>query len=396
MSDNNKTKCIELQDQKPNNGKKIQWRIKKKDAKRLAESYKWIAPAVMPLKERFEKRAEKLCMCAGTLIYSPVIGGGKRLTNAYFCQLPLCPICMWRRSEKIHGQTYKIINHLEESGKNYKYIFLTLTVKTIPGEELNGALDGIQEAWKRMINRAAFKKMSRGWIKTLEISYNYKTEEFHPHLHVIIAVDPEYLDEKKNYIEQSDWRKMWQETMRIDYDPFVDVRMVVKDKGRKKGKDNGEIGFGGAIAELSKYTTKPDSIMPPWHNKSALKKFEASPTGIKIKNKKHAEELTNSIIRWLDPALHKRQRIGHGGEIEKARRELKLEDIEKSSLINTDGEPEKGQVDKSVKIVFRFDRLYDNYILYRIYKITETGEEVDLPLSDYYKITMDSRPRAPT
>ena len=381
-----KTTKTKLQDYKRNNGKKIQWRMKKKYARRLAESYKRLALKIMSLRERFEKRAEKLCMCAGTLTYSPVIGGGKKLVNAYFCQLPLCPICMWRRSEKIHGQVYKVMNHLEESGKDFKYVFLTLTIKNMPGEKLNDALNEMQEAWNRMVRRAAFKKMSRGFIRMLEVTYNYKDKEFHPHLHVIIAVDPKYLDEKEDYVLHREWLQMWRDSMRLDYDPWVRIQMVVK--GRSKTKN--EISFNGAVAELSKYTTKPDSIMPPWYDKKALAKFEKSDTGIKIESKKHAEKLTDEIIRWLDPALHKRQRIGWGGELYKARKELKLEDIENSSLIDTDGQDKTGQVDKSIKILFGFNPLYDDYVLYRIYKIMEDGEEVDLPLACYYEITMNS------
>ena len=334
MSVHNKTEKTKLQDHKPNNGKKIEWRIKKKDVKRIAGNYERTAPTVPPLRERFEKRAESLNMCANTLIFNPVEGGDMKLESAFFCKLPLCPICSWRRSEKIHGQVYRVINHLEESGEDYRYIFLTLTIRSVPGEELVDALDNMKNAWNRLVRREAVKKMSKGWIRTLEISYNYKTETFHPHLHVIMAVDSGYLDEKVNYIHQVEWRKLWEEANRIDYDPWVDVRMVRKNTVKKYEKEYGVIGFGGAVAELSKYTVKPESIMPPWHNKKELKKFERSKTGIKIKNKKHAEELGDGIVRWLDPALHNRRRIGWGGELKKTHKKLNLEDIEESNLVN--------------------------------------------------------------
>ena len=87
-----------MRDHKPKSAKKNHWRIKREEARRLAESYKRVSPTVVSLRERFEKRAENLCMCAGTFTYNPVAGGGKKLANVCFCKLPLCPICMWIRN----------------------------------------------------------------------------------------------------------------------------------------------------------------------------------------------------------------------------------------------------------------------------------------------------------
>lgn len=49
-------------------------------------------------------------------------------------------MCAWRRSLKIFGQVSKVMDHVEKN-YNYRYIFLTLTVKNCYGEDLKDTLD---------------------------------------------------------------------------------------------------------------------------------------------------------------------------------------------------------------------------------------------------------------
>jgi hypothetical protein len=53
-----------------------------------------------------------------------------------------------------------------------------------------------------------------------------------------------------NYIKQSDWIQIWKKSLRIDYEPIVDVRAI------KKGS-NPEV----LIPELLKYCTKESDLV---------------------------------------------------------------------------------------------------------------------------------------
>ena len=67
-------------------------------------------------------------MCATVLQFKKDTEQKRKLHQAYFCQLRLCPVCNWRRSLKIFSQVSKIIQAIEQD-REHAYIFLTLTQK---------------------------------------------------------------------------------------------------------------------------------------------------------------------------------------------------------------------------------------------------------------------------
>jgi len=377
-----------LQDQN-RRGKNVEWRVKRKTALQLGDSFERLAQINPVMGERYTRRAANICQCAQYLNFNPTVTGEIKLANAYFCKMPLCPVCAWRRSEKLYGQTGKVISHLEASEANYAYILLTLTVKNVSGPELSGALDGLSAAWNRLVRRTPFKKAVKGWLRSTEITHNWKSGEFHPHLHILLAVDREYLTDKKNYIDHGRWMKLWQESLRVDYDPWVDIRRVKKEKD-KLGRG---LTYAGAIAEVAKYTSKPADYMVPWWDKKALRRFEKD-NKVLVATKKQADAMTDEVVSWLDPALHKRRRTGMGGIFKETHKLLNLDDLEDGDLVNTDNEEEKAVVDKNTTLVYSWSRRFEDYMLYRIYRV-EDGEEYDIPLEDYEKACMGRRYNRP-
>ena len=119
-------------------GKEIDWRGKKLKTIDLAKSYRRLSLNVNPM---FENKAFRVRDCGTYLEYKKFIDTGeKKLHQANFCKVRLCPMCAWRRSLKIFGQVSIVMDHVEEN-YNYKYIFLTLTVKNCYGEDLRDTLD---------------------------------------------------------------------------------------------------------------------------------------------------------------------------------------------------------------------------------------------------------------
>jgi hypothetical protein len=72
-----------------------------------------------------------------------------------------------------------------------------------------------------------------------------------------MMVEPGYFD-GKNYLSQQKWTQMWQDCLRADYTPVVDVRVVKPKKKALEGQTDAAIQA--AVAETFKYTVKPDDL----------------------------------------------------------------------------------------------------------------------------------------
>ena len=210
-----------------------------------------------------------------------------KLVSANSCKVRLCPACAWRRMNKYAMENAKMLTNFAVS-TNYQYIFLTVTIKNVRGEELSKAITEMLQAWKKMVKIRRIKHIIIGSIRNLEITYNKTLDNYHPHIHALIAVPPAYFGEY--YINQKEWRNYWANAMRIDYDPQVDVRKI-KDILNKK-----------SIYEISKYVAKIGSFLDLPQNK------------------------LDNVVMWLESALSSRRIISYSGVFKKWRHEQKLLD----------------------------------------------------------------------
>ena len=228
-----------------------------------------------------------------------------KLYHANFCRDRLCPMCSWRRSYKIFGQVSQIMNLL---GNNYRYIFLTLTVPNCEPEGLNKLIDDMVKGWHRLVNRKAFKTVVKGFFRALEVTRNKKTGTYHPHFHVVIAVEPHYFKDEK-YIKRDEWLQLWKQSMKDDTITQVDVRTM---KNKKTGEVSGEA-LASAVAETAKYAVKSaDYIF------------------------KNNDSLMDEIVLTLSSALSHRRLTAFGGCFAEAREKLGLDDCEDGDLIHID------------------------------------------------------------
>ena len=243
-----------------------------------------------------KRRAQRTLDC-GTYLGFAEIDGGVRLVQANFCGGRLCPTCNWRRSLRIYSTTSRIMDCLDVTyGKGIKYLFLTLTVKNVPGDKLSATIDAMAEAYHRMANNKAWKRRVKGAMRTLEITINHETAEYHPHYHLILVVDGKYATKSdETYWTHADWQAAWKQAARLDYDPQVSIERV---KGRKKG-----------IAEISKYMAKDaDYILP------------------------NDPETTDRVVADLTNHMHKRRLISYTGLMREARISLGIGDPERMPL----------------------------------------------------------------
>lgn len=339
-------------------GKDNNWKERKKSNLKLADSYKRLG----------FKKYYRVVDCSTFLEFVVTKSSSLKLLKANFCKVRLCPMCAWRRSLKIFGQVSKVMDKVEKN-YNYKYIFLTLTVRNCYGEDLKDTLDLMTKSFNKLSERKAFKQAIKGYFRSLEVTYdknefitnemyikkidyyskvglkigdkNPNFNKYHPHFHLILAVNESYFKDTRIYLTQDDWTNFWKKSLKVDYTPVIDVRRV-----KSKNKD-----FGKVIAETAKYTVKADDYL------------------IKDENGKIDEDLTDNVVETLDKALHRKRLVSFGFIFKEIHRQLKLDDPEEGRLENQNIEDELR--DDLTDIILR----YQWNIGIKNYKLVEVTED---------------------
>ncbi|WP_438838182.1 protein rep, partial [Streptococcus pluranimalium] len=160
----------------------------------------------------------------------------------------------------------KLLTRLHTDYPNkFKFQFLTLTVKNCKGSELRDTIKQMTTAFNKMSRYKAFDTIVKGYIRRVEVTYNDKRDDYHPHIHALLVVPSQYKPSKKEYVNQKEWRDLWAKAMKLDYDPNVDIRLV-RNK-RKIDEDNTTNGTNkmlvpgfAAVQEISKYQVKPIEV----------------------------------------------------------------------------------------------------------------------------------------
>ena len=204
---------------------------------------------------------QKIANCALTLkaqvLLHPESKPEVNLQAARVCNTRLCPFCEWRRSRVWRKRLYTGITAMYEDYPTYKGVFLTLTAKAVPLEELGGRIDEMNAAWNRLTKRAFWP--TDFWFRRTEITVG--SGSFlgpiyaHPHFHVLLLVPANYFG--KNYVKQVTWAQQWGEAMRLDYQPVIDVRAAKQNS--KAGQDHAADAKS-AVIEASKYATKATDL----------------------------------------------------------------------------------------------------------------------------------------
>lgn len=263
---------------------------KKKDALLLADVYDRLG---------LDGRMARVADCGSFLEYH-VTPEAKMLHSANFCKDRLCPMCNWRRSLKIFGQVSQVMDELER--QQYRFLFLTLTVRNCSSEDLPATVQVLYDGWRQLYHKhKIFRRSIEGTFRSLEITRNFKAGTYHPHLHVILAVRPDYF--RCGYIPQSDWSYMWRSCCSLDYNPIVDIRTI-------KPNDKG---LSGAVAEVAKYAVKSSDFL-----------------------RGTSDDMARTAWDFLT-ALSGRRLCSFTGIFTKVRKALALDDIESGDLINVDG-----------------------------------------------------------
>lgn len=305
----------EVLSDKRKNGKERPWKPKKVRSLMLADSFQRLGE---------EKRSMCVRFCSSQLAFAVnTETGEKRLHSADFCRERLCPMCAWRKSLKSFYEVSRVIDVAQVEQPTLVPIFLTLTLQNCSGDDLGNTLDVIFEGWKRLINNKRMKRIFKGWFRALEVTYNKKTDTFHPHIHAILMVDKGYF-KGKDYMTTAEWVKAWRKACRLSYDPVCDIRKV---KGGSK-----------AIKEVSKYTVKDSDFIS------------------------EDKALTDKLVATLSKALRNRRLYAFGGLLKEIAKRLGADCPDEGDLVHIDEDGELRNDVRQMIVVYRWSMGLANYI----------------------------------
>lgn len=309
-----------------------------------------------PLSHSYERlgmvgNAERVRHCGDWLDFADTPDGFK-LYDARFCRDRLCPMCSWRRSYKIFGQISQVMDLI---AGEYEFLFLTLTVINCKGSDLSATISKMQKAWTSYFvrpnrtNRRA-KDVIKGYFKVLEITHNLDKyackyikhngkkkkipiivnghripnpyyDTYHPHFHVILAVNKSYFT-SRDYIEQDEWLKMWQKAYG---DPNITQVYIEKCKPKKSDIKAGEQyvrTLSSAVAEVAKYAVKSSDYIGFFDK-------DGNP-------RTYSKSVIDSAVVALTDGLYHRRLCEFGGVFRDARDKLQLDDCEDGDLVHID------------------------------------------------------------
>ena len=217
------------------------------------------------------------------------INGKVKLIQTNSCRVRLCPICAYKRSLAVYRNVRSIYTLLQRQPRN-KYLFLTLTIRNVAAEQLQAAIDNLNTGYVKLMRNKAYKTITLGAIRTIEVTYNAARGDYHPHIHALIHTTNDIYC-GRNYISQQQLKADWERVNNLDYDVQVDIRRFHARNADAAGKE---------LAEIAKYAVKPSDYV----GQSA------------------------DVVATFDRALHQRKLITMSGSFRKAAKELHISDVE--------------------------------------------------------------------
>lgn len=300
-----------------------------------------LSDVVLPNGVRPGLRGLRVRDCSTYLEFSGPARDSLHLTRANFCRDRLCPQCNKRRSLKIFAQTSAVMDYLQEHFPGYQYIFLTMTVKNCSSDELSATIDLLQSGWRHFYHESGYFRKKHvydpepvfmGSFRALEVKRADDGVNWHPHLHVIVAVPSSYFRSDR-YMHTRDLVKLWRRACRLDYDPLCYIKACTPSVD----PDGSTVSYRDAVAELSKYAAKSKDYL----NRADL-------------------DFSVAAVYTLLMSLHKRRLCSYTGCFLKARQALALDDPFDGDLVNVD--PTQLRPDVS-DLVFRFGWQCGVYVL---------------------------------
>ena len=278
----------------------------------------------------------------------------KKLHGANSCKHRFCPVCSWRKARKNALKISILMQYIKEE-ENKEFIFLTLTAPNVKADELNDEIKHYNQSFKRLMERKEVKAAVKGYVRKLEVTYDgkefiteymYKNraqyykkrglnigdknpnyDTYHPHFHVVLAVNKSYFTDKNYYISRQRWLELWQKSTKNPLITQVDVRKVKHTDNKKE------------VSEIAKYSAKDSDYL---QNEKVFDTFYKTLTGkrlivysglFKDANKKYENKELDEYIEQ-DPTQYIYQIFYHWNRTDYIQTELKLMSEELQKELN--------------------------------------------------------------
>lgn len=256
-----------------------------KAAEHKAESWK-ISQRLLQIGEKARSARMKACNEVVEIGICPCCGK-QRILNSHLCRDRLCPTCGYLLSVKRYNEMIAALEHIDVSA--YDWRFMTLTVKNCAPTSLEETLSELAKGWDRFLKARHIKANIKGVARSIEITYNRDTGEFHPHMHVLTAF------KRGTALTALQLGFFWRQAMHLNYRPIVDIEEPYCTAEKTDP-------MAAAIVESFKYAVKS----------------------------KQVAEMPLSSFAVLTSAIKNKRLISYTGVIQKARRELGIKNDDKA------------------------------------------------------------------
>lgn len=207
----------------------------------------------------YDRYSERIDNCGGILVFTEKVNPATgeysyKLKTARFCRVRHCPICQWRKQMAWRARFFDALPLIKKDYPTARFIFIVLTVKTCPLEELRDNLAWMNKSWELLTKRKVFPAV--GWLKTVEVTRS-KDGYAHPHFNALMMVKSSYFTH--GYLSHDKWRELWGSCLKVDYLPQVNVQAI------KPVRNSSDVVAAEqlmkALCETIKYSLKPSDLI---------------------------------------------------------------------------------------------------------------------------------------
>lgn len=167
------------------------------------------------------------------------------LSGGNFCNNRFCPFCSWLKAKRTAFELLELIKVVEYTEK-LAFIFITLTVPNVTRESLREEIENFNKSFKRLFQTEEFKAFNKGFIRKLEVTYNEERNDYHPHFHLVVAVNKSYF-KSRDYMSKRRLLELWQRATRNPAITQVDIKPCRMDTVKQ-------------IMELATYSAKQGDL----------------------------------------------------------------------------------------------------------------------------------------
>ena len=139
------------------------------------------------------------------------------IIDTRLCGLRTCPICAKITANRNERRITKTLQDAEakkvsRDGAGYKLLGVTYTVPNCTGDKLRAELQNIGRAVRSILqgnkDRNRITAITKGYVYSLEVTRNHETGLYHPHVHIVLAVNASY-GKGKEYLTKAEWAEIW-------------------------------------------------------------------------------------------------------------------------------------------------------------------------------------------